>query len=128
MTMTNLSTPRVRVFLETPNPGEYLTLDVQTDNRDLIEWDARRAQKGWPKSGDAPSLWMTFLAWHAARRSGGPVADKFEEFAGVCAQVLPIDRDGNQITPETAKAAPADEGDGDGFPTRPEPVTASSSS
>jgi hypothetical protein len=124
----NLSTPRVRVFLETPNPGEYLTIDVQTDNRDLIEWDARRAQKGWPKGTDAPSLWMTFLAWHAARRSGGPVAEKFEEFATACAQVLPIDRDGEPLTAAgvAGETTPGDS-DGDGFPTRPEPVTASSS-
>lgn len=113
MTVT-LKSPRVRITLETPIEDEYLEVDVQTDNRDLIQWDAVRARKGWPTTADAPMLWTTFIAWHAAHRVGGPVPDSFDEFRTLCVQVQPITRDGTVIE----RAADLEEAD-DVSPTKP---------
>lgn len=111
--MATLRSPRLRISLETPNEDEYLEIDVQTDNRDLIQWDAVRARKGWPAAKEGPMLWTTFIAWHAAHRVGGPVPDTFDEFRALCVQVIGIDREGQPITSVTA----ADEADVD--PTLP---------
>lgn len=106
--MATLRSPRLRISLETPNEGEYLEIDVQTDNRDLIQWDAVRARKGWPDTREAPMLWSTFIAWHAAHRVGGPVPATFDEFRAQCVQVIGIDRDGNPMTGEDATGDEAD--------------------
>jgi hypothetical protein len=60
-----LVAPRVQVIREGADP-----LEVQTDNRDLLAWEATRVRHKWPKFDESPFRWMTFLAWSAARRSG----------------------------------------------------------
>lgn len=60
-----LSSPRVRVVRD-----GHDDLEVQTDNRDMVLWDRTRIRHKWPKFDEAPFLWLTFLAWSAARRSG----------------------------------------------------------
>jgi hypothetical protein len=116
-----LSTPRVRVLIERPDTADLLEVDVQTDNRDMIQWDATRPRRQWPMGSDAPVLWMTFLAWHAIRRTGGAPGytppDSFDAFSDTCVSVVAIDADGEPITRAGGTVA-AD-------PTPPEPATGS---
>lgn len=67
MTDFKLSTPHVRVRRF---EDEEKTLEIQTTNADLVLWDRTRIKHKWPKFDEAPFLWITFLAWSAARRSG----------------------------------------------------------
>lgn len=62
-----LSSPRVLVLREGHEP-----LEVQTTNADMVRWDLTRPKQRppWPKFDEAPILWLTFLAWAAARRTG----------------------------------------------------------
>lgn len=62
-----LTSPRVVVIRE----GQP-DLELQTTNADMILWDLTRPKQRppWPAFSDAPILWMTFLAWAAARRTG----------------------------------------------------------
>lgn len=61
-----LTAPRVRVIRgEGTEPIEF-----QTNNADLVLWDRTRAKHKWPTFQDAPFLWLTFLSWAAARRTG----------------------------------------------------------
>lgn len=67
MTDYKLSTPLVRV--RRFSDDEKL-IELQTTNPDLVLWDRTRIKHRWPKFDDAPFLWMTFLSWAAARRTG----------------------------------------------------------
>jgi hypothetical protein len=60
-----LSSPRVKVIRDGIDPVEF-----QTTNADLVLWDRTRAKHKWPTFQDAPFLWLTFLSWAAARRTG----------------------------------------------------------
>lgn len=60
-----LTSPRVKVIREGHEP-----LEIQTDNRDLVLWDRTRVKHRWPKFDEAAFLWLTFLSWSAARRTG----------------------------------------------------------
>ena len=62
-----LTSPRVTVIRD-----GLPDLELQTTNADMIQWDFTRAKQKppWPAFSDAPILWMTFLAWCAARRTG----------------------------------------------------------
>lgn len=60
-----LTAPRVRVIRDGHDP-----LEVQTANPDLVLWDRTRTKHRWPKFDEAPFLWLTFIAWAAARRTG----------------------------------------------------------
>lgn len=113
----SLKTPRVRVYLETDVAGEYLEIDVQTDNRDAVQWDFARSRQRWPDGREAPLLWMTYLSWHAIRRTGGPAPADFEEFNKRCVDVEALNRDGSLLTPDTPADDAAD-------PTMPEPERA----
>lgn len=62
-----LGTPRVLVTRES-DPDK--AVEVQTTNQDLVLWDRTRPKHKWPKFEDAPFLWLTFISWAAARRSG----------------------------------------------------------
>ena len=64
---TRLGTPRVTVIRES-EPDK--PLEIQTTNQDLVLWDRTRIKHKWPSFEDAPFLWMTFIAWAGARRSG----------------------------------------------------------
>jgi len=62
-----LTSPRVVVMRD-----GHEDLELQTTNADMIQWDFTRAKQKppWPTFQDAPVLWMTFLAWCAAKRTG----------------------------------------------------------
>jgi hypothetical protein len=62
-----LSSPRVRVIRD-----GHDDLELQTTNADMVLWDLTRPKQRppWPKFDEAPMLWMTFLSWAAARRTG----------------------------------------------------------
>ena len=64
--MTAKKLPTVTVELE-----DGTTLGpLNTDNRDAVRWDLHRCRQNWPATADAPMLWLTFLAWSAAKRLG----------------------------------------------------------
>lgn len=65
MTDYKLTSPRVRIIRNGTGPVE-----IQTTNADLVLWDRTRAKHKWPNFQDAPFLWLTFLSWAAARRTG----------------------------------------------------------
>lgn len=87
-----LSSPRLRVYrgqLEAPE-----VLEVQTVNPDLIAWDMTRAKHHWPKTDEAPFKWLTFIAWHAARRTGAiTTEDTYEAWELSTLMVENIDDD-----------------------------------
>jgi hypothetical protein len=61
-----LTSPRVAVqFFNGREP-----MEVQTANPDLVLWDMTRGRHKWPKFDEAPFLWLTFIAWAAAKRTG----------------------------------------------------------
>jgi hypothetical protein len=69
-------------------------LELQATNQDLLLWDKTRAKHRWPKFEDAPFIWMTFLAWSAARRTGViPPETKYEAWE---ADVLEITSEDNE--------------------------------
>lgn len=71
--------PAVLVYLESDPDAPLGGGPIQTDNRDAVRWDRARGQKGWPAGSDAPLLWLTFLAWAAAKRQG-LFAGSYEDF------------------------------------------------
>ena len=120
--MTALAAPRLRVLLEQPGREDFLQYDVQTDNRDMTQWDFARARRNYPDPREGPSIWMTFLAWNALRRSAADVPDTFDGFNGRCVQVSVIDQEGNVVTPDSPQEEVDAAIEGAGFPTRPEAV------
>lgn len=106
-----LSTPHVLVKRTEGDP-----LDVQTTNADLVLWDKTRFRHKWPTVGDAPFLWLTFIAWAAARRSGAIPPDlTYEAWEASTLEVEALDDD----TPDDDGVAFASEY---GRPTRLGPV------
>jgi hypothetical protein len=102
-----LTTPRIEVTLD-----DGTTFVVQALNPDLVRWDRQASKLGWPKMSDAPFLWLTFLAWSAAKREGAIPADlSWEVFGDTrCVQVRALtnelgDLDGVDPTPR--EVAPA---------------------
>jgi len=79
-----LSIPRIEVTLD-----DGTTFEVQALNPDLIRWDRMAARQGWPAITSAPYLWMTFIAWSAAKREGAiPAEMSWETFGDErCIQV-----------------------------------------
>ena len=51
------------------------SLEIQTANPDLVLWDMTRVRHKWPKFDEAPFLWLTFIAWAAAKRTEAIPAD-----------------------------------------------------
>lgn len=96
---TKLTTPEVRVAR---TDQEDLTL--QTTNADLVLWDRTRWRHKWPTFQDAPFLWLTFIAWAAARRTGAidPKAT-YEEWER---QVLEVEA----LTDDTEEGSPTPPG------------------
>jgi hypothetical protein len=60
-----LKSPRLRVLRDGCED-----LELQTTNPDFLAWDLTRARHKWPPIQDAQFLWLTFMAWAAARRTG----------------------------------------------------------
>jgi hypothetical protein len=84
-------------------------ITVQTTNRDLVLWDKTRIKHKWPKFDEAPSLWLTFISWAAARRTGAiDTSVRYEDWES---SVLDID----------GKTDDDDEDMGAPFPVAPEP-------
>jgi hypothetical protein len=79
-----LTIPRIEVTLD-----DGSTFVVQAMNPDLIRWDRMAVKHGWPGATSAPFLWMTFIAWSAAKRTGAIPADLTWETFGDerCVQV-----------------------------------------
>ena len=69
-------------------------IEVATDNRDRVAWDLYRSRTKLPTATDAPSLWATFIAWNALKRSG-QISATFDEFtaatSAVEAEARPVD-------------------------------------
>ena len=73
----HLSSPLVTVVRD-----GHDVLTVQTDNRDLLLWDTTRLKHKWPRFDEVPNLWLTFISWAAARRTGAIPADlRYEAWA-----------------------------------------------
>lgn len=96
-----LTVPRIAVTLD---DGSEFT--VQALNPDLLRWDRMASRNGWPNAQSAPFLWLTFLAWSAAKRTGAiPDAMTWETFGDErCIEVRAItdevgDLDGVDPTP-----------------------------
>lgn len=110
-----LNSPRLRVIRDGHDP-----LEVQTANPDLVLWDRTRVKKRWPKLDEGPFLWLTFIAWAAARRTGAiPRELTYESWEAETLDVENLDAD------EDDETEPGD----DGFPTLPglDPGSSSSS-
>lgn len=108
-----IKSPILTVITRKGDQHEQVT--VQTDNRNQVKYDLMRAHRGWPTQKDAPSLWLTILAWHALALAGHAVNEEFETFNERCLEVYLSDADGNRLTTDQVKAmaeVPAD-------PTRP---------
>lgn len=82
-----LTSPRVSVIREGHEP-----LEVQTDNRDMILWEKTRLKHRWPKFDESPVMWLTFLAWAAARRTGAiELGYAWEKWESETLQVSTVD-------------------------------------
>jgi hypothetical protein len=99
-----LTSPRVRVVRE-----GYDDLEIQTANPDLIRWDETRVKHKWPPFQEAPFLWLTFISWAAARRTGAiPSEHTWEAWRNEVLDVDNLDK-------------PDDDEIGTPFPPGPEP-------
>lgn len=99
--MPGLKTPRVKVVRESDPEKE---LEIQTTNADLVLWDRTRIKHKWPKFEDAPFLWMTFISWAAARRSGLITPEtKYEDWER---DVLSVDSQDNDESDESGAPFP----------------------
>jgi len=84
-----LTSPRVKVIREGHEP-----LEIQTDNRDLVLWDRTRVKHRWLKFDEAAFLWLTFLSWSAARRTGAiDPAYTFEKWEAEVLDVAAVDEE-----------------------------------
>ena len=98
-----LVAPRVRVTRDGQDD-----LEVQTDNRDLIQWERTRLRQRpvWPKFDEAPFQWLTFLSWCAARRQGLIAAElTYERWESEVLAVANVD-DENTTTPSEVGGPP----------------------
>lgn len=85
-----LTAPLVRVVVA----GDEEPLELQTTNMDLVLWDRTRAKRKWPKFDEAPFLWLTFLSWAAARRTGHIGSETtYEQWEGSVLDATAVDPD-----------------------------------
>lgn len=98
-----LTTPTIRVV---PREGdEYL---VQAENPDLVAYDLTAFKHKWPPMDKAPFVWLTFLAWHASRRTGViPTELGYEAFRDSTREVSAANADAaaDAVTPTEPVAA-----------------------
>ena len=83
---TRNAMPALMIYLETDPDAPLGGGPVSTDNRDAVRWELTRNQRNWPAGQDAPLLWLTFLAWAAAKRTGLTDLD-FDTFQASAVQV-----------------------------------------
>lgn len=107
--LADLATTEVRRL-----PGHYATitmedgttLEVKITNREYIAWDKATARHKWGSVRDAPFLSASYMAWHAARRTGA-LSMSFDAFASACEDVeskdTTEDDDGAGPTPPGAR-------------------------
>lgn len=75
-------------------------LELQTTNADLVLWDRTRAKHRWPVFQDAPFLWLTFISWAAARRTGVIPSDlKYETWEATTLSVEAEGEDDDDVDP-----------------------------
>lgn len=99
-----LSSPRVLVVRDGHEP-----LEMQTTNADLVLWDLTRPKQRptWPKFDEAPFLWLTFLSWAAARRTGAiEPGFTFEKWRGEVLDVTALDMDEAEGLGDPTEQAP----------------------
>lgn len=105
MNDARLSTPRVRVTLADGTVIE----DLQTAHPDLVLWDRTSVKHKWPTFQQANFLWMGFIAWAAARRTGAIGPDyKYEDWERNALEVEPIEDEADD--PEDPTGRPTNPG------------------
>jgi len=83
-----LTTPRLNILREGHDPIE----ELQTTNADLVLWDRTRFRHKWPQVSEAPFLWLTFIGWAAARRTGAISQDhRYETWESEVLEVETVD-------------------------------------
>lgn len=102
MSEIKMTSPRVRFVQEGAEPVE-----IQTTNADLVLWDRTRAKHKWPTFQDAPFLWLTFLSWAAARRTGQiPTDYTYEKWEAETVDVSALTDDEDAGNPTQLGAVP----------------------
>lgn len=96
-----MKSPIVTVTLQ--QNGDQQQVTVQTDNRNQVKYDLLRATRNWPAQKEAPTLWLTILAWHALALAGHIRDEAFEMFNDRCLDVYLSDEDGNRLTVDQIK-------------------------
>src|SRR5262245_39609461 len=94
-----LNTPRLRIVRDGLDD-----LEVQSTNADLVLWDRTAYKHKWPKPTDAPFLWLTFVGWAAARRTGAIAQEhRYEAWESEVLEVETLDDGDNdeEGTPTT---------------------------
>lgn len=90
-----LTCPRVAVVRDGFDPVEF-----QTTNADMVLWDRTRAKHKWPTFQEAPFLWVTFLSWAAARRTGAIAPDyTYERWESETLDVTPMTDESESADP-----------------------------
>lgn len=107
-TKLKLDTPHLRV---TYADGE--SVDVQTENPDMVFFDFERARRKWPSFQEAPFVWISYLAYSKLKRSGGlrEPNQAFEAWLLTTVAIDNLDEDGNkaQAVTETGPTNPGAE-------------------
>lgn len=99
-----LTSPRVKVIRDGHEP-----LEIQTDNRDLVLWDRTRIRHKWPKFDEAAFVWLTFISWAAARRTGAiDPAYTYERWESEVLEVSAVEQEDDELgNPTQAGHEPA---------------------
>ena len=88
-----LRNPLLRVVMD-----DGAVHEVQALNPDLVAWDKTRARHHWPKTEDAPMLWLTFVAFCALRREELIPQMSYDDFERRAWEVGTVDGDGGAAT------------------------------
>lgn len=93
--------PRVHVLMM--DGAEW---DAQTLNPDLLKFERTAVRHKWPKPGESPVMWLTFIAWAAGVREGHiPSTLTWEQFSQEeCAEVT--NPDGKSAGPSVDPTQP----------------------
>jgi hypothetical protein len=96
-----LSTPKLYVI-----PAEGEPYVIQATTSDLVAYDITAYKHKWPPMQAAPFLWLSFLAWHASRRTGLiDQAMTYEAFRDTTPEVTSPDDAAADAVPPTEPAA-----------------------
>lgn len=96
-----IKSPIITVVVQQGEEQQQIT--AQTDNRNQVKYDLLRAARNWPTQKDAPSLWLTILAWHALALAGHLRDETFEHFNDRCLEVYISDETGRRLTGDEIK-------------------------